>query len=232
VYCGFSEGARGTTYYPVPALFSGIGIRVCDSRNRPMGHALVSGQWKRDCGASYPLAFSNGSEKTETIDYVVEGVQNLPEKARAVIIDYTTGACDSALRPLPITLSGGETSYRRLVVGTEEYLKKVKQEMRTFRLGLGTASMNPLTRMLKIRFNLPYTGVSRVRFSMIDMMGRTIWEYSLSCARAAGMQEYLWNGRTLGSRPVVGGIYILRMTAFDETRNQIGTFEKKIPYIP
>ena len=232
VYCGYSEGKPGMTYYPIPTLFSGIGIRACDDRNRKYGHALAQGQWDKESGATYALAFSNASENTETIDYIVESVQRLPEKVRAAIFDYSTGVFDSASRPLPITLAKGETVYRRLAVGTEEYLRKVKQETRVFRLGLGATVMNPFTHTMKIRFSLPYAGVSRVRFSIIDIMGRVVWEHSLSCGRAAGMQEYIWNGRTKGLRPVVAGIYILRMAAFDETRNPVGTFEKKIPYLP
>jgi hypothetical protein len=156
----------------------------------------------------------------------------LPEKVTAAILDYSSGVFDTASRPSPVTIAKGETVYRRLVVGTEEYLKKVKREMQVFRLGLGAIAMNPYTHTLKIRFSLPYEGVSRVRFYIIDIMGRNVWEHSLSCAHAAGMQEYVWNGRTGSNRSVAAGIYILRMTAFDERRNSVGTFEKKVPYLP
>jgi hypothetical protein len=42
----------------------------------------------------------------------------------------------------------------------------------------------------------------------------------------------MWGGISNGRRTVVGGIYILRMTAFDEGNNSVGTFKKKISYMP
>ncbi len=232
VYCGYCEGEPGTTYYPVPTLFSGTGIRACDVSKRRFGHALARGNWSKERGISFDLAFFNSTEKMQTMDYQVEDVQQLPENVNVAIVDYATGAFEDASRNLQVSLAKGRTVYRRLVIGTDEYLSKVKRDLQTFKLALGATSMNPFSRMVKIRFSLPREGVNRVRFTIIDIMGRTVWEHSLWCGRLSGAQEYMWSGRTSSQRPVGAGMYVLRMTAFDEKRNAAGTFEKKIPYMP
>jgi len=232
VYCGYADGETGMTYYPMPTLFSETGIRTCDVRKRQFGHALARGNWGKEPGITYDLAFFNSSDKSEAIDYQVENLQQLPENVNAAIVDYATGAFDDASRPQRVSLRQGETAYRRLVIGTEGYLSKVKRELQTYKLALVATSMNRFGRTVKIRFSLPRDGISIVRFSIIDIMGRTVWDKSLSCGRMAGMQEYLWTGKTSGLRPVGAGMYVLRMMAFDERRNVVGTFEKKISYVP
>ena len=232
VYCGYSEGKPDMHYYPTPAFFSEIGIRVCDSLKHQHGHALARGTWNKESGVVFPLAFSNPSENPERIDYTVENLQNLPKSVKAFIIDYSTGKCENALQPTVVTLAKGETRYRHLAIGTDEYLKKVQREMQLFHLSLVAAFPNPFSHALKIRYTLPFAGVSAVRFTIIDLMGRLVWEKSIPCAYSIGMQEYMWVGVSSGRRPVVSGIYILRMTAFDEENKSVGSFKKKISYMP
>jgi autotransporter-associated beta strand protein len=232
VYCGYCEGEPGMTYYPIPALFSEAGIRACDVAKRRFGHALARGSWGKEPGITYDLAFFNSTDKAQIIDYTVENLRELPENATAAIVDYATGAFVDASHPLSVSLPQGATAYRRLVIGTDAYLSKVKRELHMFKLALVATSMNPYSRMVKIRFTLPFNGVSRVRFTIIDILGRAVWEQTLFCGGMTGMQEYVWTGKTGSGRPVGAGMYVLRMTAFDEKRTTAGIFEKKIPYMP
>jgi PKD repeat protein len=232
VYCGYCEGKPEMHFYPAPAFFSDIGVRVCDSLKREYGHALAQGRWNKESGAVFPLAFSNSSEKPERINYTVENLQDLPKNVKAFIVDYSTGKCENASQPSVVTLSKGQTSYRHLAIGTDEFLKKVQRDMQLFHLSLVAAFPNPFSHALKIRYTLPFAGVSIVRFTIIDLMGRVVWERQIPCAASMGMQEYIWGGVSTGRRPVVGGIYILRMTALDEGNNSVGSFKRKISYLP
>ena len=47
-----------------------------------------------------------------------------------------------------------------------------------------------------------------------------------------GVQEILWDGLDGRKHHVGAGVYVLRMTAFDEKTNIAGTFERKMTYMP
>jgi hypothetical protein len=232
VYCGYKEGSPGVEYYPIPASFSDIGITVCDNLKRPRGHGLARGALNKENGAVFPLAFVNGSDKAETITYAIENLDKLPQNVKAAVFDCITGNREEVSEPSGVNMAAKETSYRHLAIGTEAYLKKVSRQMQGWKLGLVAAFSKPFTHMLKIRFTLPFTGVVSVRFTMVDLMGRTIWDDVVACGRASGMQEYYWSGASAGRRPVVSGLYILRMTAFDDKKNIVGAFQRKISYLP
>ena len=151
---------------------------------------------------------------------------------RAAVIDCSTGKYEDASSPSAVQAAKGATSYRHLAVGTEGFLKKVNREMLQLRLALVAAFTNPYTHALKIRFTLPFAGVTAVRFTMIDLMGRTVWDKAVACGHASGVQEYVWQGGAAGRRPVVPGIYILRMTATDGRGNTAGAFKRKVSYLP
>ena len=111
-------------------------------------------------------------------------------------------------------------------------MKKVENGMQMFRLALVAAFSRPFRPAVTIRFTLPYSGVNEVRFTIVDIKGRTVWNRSLFCGNAAGIQEIIWNGSAQGRKPVVAGIYLLRMAAFDGKRNLVAAFQKKIWYLP
>jgi PKD repeat protein len=232
VYCGYREGAPGARYYPLPMSLSRVGIGVCDGGKRLHGHGLARGSWDKENGVLFPLAFYNGSDRAETIAYAVENLESLPGSVKALIFDGETGLCEDASAPSAVQTAEGKTRYRHLAIGTDAYLKKVKQRMQGWRLGLASAFSTPFGHALKIRFTLPFAGVSGVRFAMVDLMGRTVWDDRIICGGASGMQEYVWRGSAAGRRPVVPGIYILRMVAWDEKRCVVGAFERKVSYLP
>jgi hypothetical protein len=229
VYCGYREGTPGMDYYPLPPSFSAVSIRVCDSLKRPHGHGLARGNWDRENGAVFPLAFSNRSDRAETVAFSIENPEVLPKEVKAAVIDCMSGKFEDATELSAVDVARGATSYRHLAVGTEAYLKKVKRTMQGWRLSLVSAFTVPYTHALKIRFTLPFAGVSGIRLTMVDLKGRTVWENSLPCGNARGLQEYIWDG---GRLPVSPGIYILSMTATDERHAVAGIFHRKVSYLP
>jgi hypothetical protein len=232
VYCGFGEGAPGIAYYPAPHSFSGIGIGVCDSLRRPHGHGLARGRWNRENGVLFPLIFSNGTESAETIVYTVENLAKIPKNARAFAYDCATGKFEDASGQLTVRVAGKTACYRHLAIGTEAYLKKVRLAMQEWRLALVAAFSSPGSHALKIRFTLPYAGVSGVAFTMVDLMGRTVWTGTVACGGASGPREYVWRDAPSGRRSAGPGIYIVRMVARDEKKSVVGAFQAKVSLLP
>jgi PKD repeat protein len=233
VYCGHNEGGAGRVYLPAMPMMDGVGIRACDEAKRQFGHVISGGASAKEGGETYPLAFCNQSGGPRTIVFQVEGLESLPKSMRAVIANFATGSFEDARTPLIVAMNDGENAYRRLVVGTDEYLAKVKIGLRVFRLDLTGAYPNPFARRLIIRFNLPEFGLDQVRFSIVNMSGRKVWERAVVCgALAPGAQELAWDGNSVSGRPVAAGMYVLRMTALDGRGKRVGSFEKKITYLP
>jgi hypothetical protein len=229
VFCGFREGATGMDFYPVPPSFSGAGVRVCDDLKRPRGHGLARGTWSRENGVVFPLVFSGSPDRAETISISIGNLEKLPKNSAAVLYDAATGKFEDASAGLsPVQVGKGGASYRLLAIGTESYLKKVKREMREMRLALVAAFSNSGGRALRIRYTLPFAGVSGVRFTMVDVSGKVVWDRLVACGRASGMQEFVYGGRN----PMARGVYILRMSAWDERRCAAGTFQRKVTYLP
>ena len=232
VYCGHSEGKRAVSYYPAMPMFGNVGIRVTDEAKRPYGHAIAAGSIRTEGGVTFPLVFCNRSGGPQRIDYHVDGEGDVPEDLNIMIADPATAAFEDARKARGVLVADGAEVYRDLVVGTGAYLAKVKAGLLVFRLALVGAYPNPFARALTIRYTLPGSGLDRLRFSIIDISGRKIWEKTVSCGAASGARELVWNGREAGGRPVASGMYIVRMVAVDKARKLAGTFEKKITYLP
>ena len=232
VYCGHSEGKGAVSYYPAMPMFGNVGIRVTDEAKRPYGHAIAFSSISKDGGVTFPLVFCNRSGGPQRIDYHVEGASAVPEDLNIMIADPATAAFEDARKARGVLVADGADVYRDCVVGTDAYLAKVKAGLLVFRLALIGAYPNPFARALTIRYTLPESGLDRVRFSIIDLGGRKVWEKTVSCGAESGARELVWNGRATGGRPVASGMYIVRMVAMDKARKAAGTFEKKITYLP
>ena len=128
------------------------------------------------------------------------------------------------------------TRLRRIVIWLSARTRtgaRVRNGLRVFRLALGGAYPNPFVRTLRIRFNLPESGVDAVRFAIVGITGRVVWEKTLPCAGGiSGSRELSWDGKTAGGSQVGAGLYVLRMTAEDAKGKTTGVFEKKITAMP
>jgi hypothetical protein len=232
VYCGQSEGtAVVEKYYPAVPFIDGVGIRVCDRKMRQWGHEMAQGMCAKDGGITFILAFSSQGKTAEDITFHVEGLDVLPAGLKAVIMDPAADTMTDASAEFHLSVSGATgSSYRKLVIGNDSYIAKTKTGNRFYRLALVGAGPNPFGRMLRIRYSLPYGGISSVEFSIVDLRGRLLW--SSQGATGAGLRELVWNGSCAGKRPVASGMYVLRMKALDAKGKTAGVFEKRITYLP
>ena len=193
-------------------------------------------KWRRelcakDGGVTYLLAFNAQSGTTGEITYHVENIEALPKGLKAVImVPGSELLVDPSAQQSVSVSAGSGSSFRKLVIGNASYIAKAQKANAFFRLALVGVSPNPFGRMLRIRYSLPYDGIGRVEFSMIDLRGRQLW--ASQGAIGPGLQEFLWNGASAGKRPVSSGMYLLRMKALDTKGKTAGVFTARITYLP
>jgi hypothetical protein len=232
VYCGYASGKeKGAVFFSSPPQLDNIAIRVCDAKKSLFGHELVRGMLDEG-GTSFDLAIVNGSGSSNIVKYSFEIVGPLPNGMQVLIVDPQTGTCGPIDKPLVASVGGGERVYRQLAVGGKEYLSKIKRASRLWRLDLLGAYPNPFVRQVRIRYCLPAAGIGLVRLSILSISGKTVFETVRSPGGGPGVCEFLWNGLDGRNKHVGAGMYVLRMTAFDEKANTAGTFERKITYLP
>jgi hypothetical protein len=232
VYCGFVAGnEKSKGFFSAPPQLGGIAVRVCDALKGLFGHEIVRGKLDEG-GTSFDLAFVNNSGEANAVEYCFETVGTLPAGMQSLIIDSRTGEIESTGKPLVASVGAGERVYRQLAVGGADYLAKLKMAVRAWRLDLLGASPNPFSRLVRIRYSLPLSGITKVKLSIIGVSGRTVYETQRMSDNGPGVQEILWDGLDGRKHHVGAGVYVLRMTAFDEKTNIAGTFERKMTYMP
>jgi DNA-binding winged helix-turn-helix (wHTH) protein len=64
------------------------------------------------------------------------------------------------------------------------------------------------------------------------MRGRSVWQKEINVVSKYGVSDMVWNGRAVNGQPVAAGVYILRMTAFNNVKKPAGVFEKKMTFLP
>jgi hypothetical protein len=149
-----------------------------------------------------------------------------------MVLDKQTGKCSGIDKPLLAEIGAGGRSYFRLAVGSTEYLSKISFSDRSWRFDFIGAYPNPFNRLVRMRYFLPASGITEVKLSILSVSGKTIFEITRASGMVTGVQEILWNGIDNRKRHVGAGVYVVRITAFDEKANIAGTFEKKITYAP
>jgi hypothetical protein len=233
VVCGFVPGKNGVSFFPAPPSLSGISMRVCDDKSNLFGHEIQSGSFAAEGGATFILAFGNSGDRPKTIACELENAGELPKGATAVVYDAETGILEpvaQALRGVPVPPNG--RVFRHLIVGDKAYLAKMQRSLKTWSLDLIGAYPNPFGKMVRIRYSLPQKGVDRVTISILSLLGRVEYQQTAPCLHKSGVQEMLWNGRNAGNQKIASGLYVVKMTAFDDKSGVVGTFKRRITYLP
>jgi PKD repeat protein len=228
VYCGYSKGGRAVTYYPQPLSFVKAYTGVFDvAAKKVAGHAMAHAQI--DGGNAYLLAFVNESQQKEVLQYSVENQNSLPKGIKSGVYDALTGQFENpAGAGMSVPVEPGAKEYRWLLVGTDAYLAKAALIAKAGRLLLAGTYPNPFRSMVRIRYSLPYEGVDRVKFTIYNLLGRTIWRHEVGDCSGYGAQDLVWNARADNGQPVATGVYIIRMVALSKVGKQVGMFERRM----
>jgi hypothetical protein len=213
LYCVYDPAKGGPMrYYPLSPTLGQSYVALCDAGRKLCGNALsgelVSG------GCAYQIAF------------VIGGV-DVATKAR--IYNESSGLYEDGQSS--VTVATGQTQYRWLFAGSDGYLAKAPV-LNLSTLKLMGAYPNPFRSMVRIRYSLPASGVSAVKFTICDLRGVVAWHKELDVAGRKGTGELVWGPQTKGGRSAAAGLYILRMSAYDSKQRTAGVFERKLTLLP
>jgi len=230
VYCGYSAGqGAAPTFFPVPPSFLEAYAGVVDNTvnkiyGHAMAHALAGG------GCSYQIVFVNTSSEPQKLAYHLETSASLPKGMVAKVYNEATGAYENP--SAGVSIAAGETQYRWLLVGSETYLSKTAAVIKNGKLMFAGTYPNPSGALVHIRYSVPQSGVNSVKFAIYDMRGRLVWQKTTAEQGTQGLREIIWDGTSINKRPVVAGIYVIRMEALDAKQKTSAMFEKKMTYMP
>jgi PKD repeat protein len=237
VYCGFSKGAfGGTSYYPSAPSFAMARVAVFDATLKKTAGLAVAHSTKSG-GCAFLLSFSNETDRAEKVSYRLENLSSLPRGLSAAVFNAATQQFESASFGASreqgiVTLDAHSTGFRWLLVGTADYLAKAGRIARPAMLALMGTYPNPFRTMVRIRFSLPYEGVDKVKFTIFDVRGRSVWHSDVACGTKYGPTDLVWNTMSSDNRPVAAGIYIVKMVAINGNHKVVGAFQRKMMFVP
>ncbi len=225
VYCGFSPG-KGRLCFPVSPSFSKVRAGVLDSDNRRV-HGIVMAHEKSDNGISFPIVFDNSDSKSQNVSFALESWGSIPSNYQVNVFNPDAGAYD--VQNNSFLIGAGQREYRFLVAGDESYMANWKSSFTKFSFSLVKAYPNPFRGRIQIRFMLPYSGISKVRMTVYDQLGRKVIRRELGKELHPGENVIVWDANK-GSR-LATGAYILQLTALDGSGKIKGVKQERIMFM-
>ncbi|MBD3345714.1 MAG: DUF2341 domain-containing protein [Chitinivibrionales bacterium] len=222
IYCGYTPEEGPATWYSLPRSFSGVSLGVYDSvRSRVRGHTM---KHQADRGVfSYMLALKNDSEHDEAVTCSFNPGKTLPNGYRIKIMDPSSQSWIPGSEEPVVEVPSQSTEFRILAVGAEDALNDFARMSVTPKLGLAGCYPNPVNRVARIYYTLPWTGIRKVVFEIFDVKGRKIWSYTQSRIKpGTGMIE--WEP----SETAAGGVFMLTMKAWKSTGKECVQFKDKL----
>ena len=233
VICGFEPtGGPPMRYYPAPPSFAPVGIHVYDEQSGRMHGYATATALENGEGVHFNLCFANESVRDETLSWKIRRSASLSGAIMTNVLNPESGEWIDAEHEQEMSLDAGAKQYRVLVVGAAAYLERYRQRVLAQAAALLGAWPNPFTRIVRIRYMLPYADVRACTFTIYDASGRMMWRASLREFRP-GASQLTWDGRTNKGRQVAAGVYLLRM-AVDygkTTGKKRSVFEQRLTYI-
>ena len=227
VECGYLQNRGGSAkVFMLPPSFTRVTTAITDeARSGRFGHKIYS--QPQDGGYFFDVVFSNTTDEAQTIRYTIAGLAQLPPELSATIVRNNTSI--NPIDTIVITLAPNSQQHELLAVGDAGYLAKINNKFRGLEILLGSVFPNPVGRMLTIRYNLPFSGVSAVKFEVYDVAGRIVWSKMVKNGLRAGANTLAWD--TKQTTQLARGLYILRMKVVDEQGNSNKVLTNKFTYL-
>jgi hypothetical protein len=234
VFCGCNEALRGSGWYPLPPTWSGLSVGVLDEKNNVLyGHRMLRSL--QNNGASYLLAFRNDTASGRSISVTLERGEGFPASLTTAVYDPSTGATDELSAPnaaFSMSADAGATSCRWLFVGDATYVASAAKMLSVRKLAFDKICPNPARGLVRLRYSVPFA-LGKVRFTIFDISGRTLWSRTIEeRTPLGGQRECQWDGTSARGRRVAAGVFIVRMEAFDEKGKSAGAFTKRLTFLP
>lgn len=232
VFCGLDPLASQVRYFPAPPTFDNITAGILDSTGNISAHMVANRMI--DGGCTFTLAFTNSTALSQQIKFRPEMNGMTDMSATAAIFDKknnTWNLPDSA-GYFTLNIENSASAYHQLLIGSEEYIYNLKNNIVHCKLTLAKVVPNPIRYSALIRYSLPYFSVSKVDFFIVNIMGRAVWHKTETKSIAGGNYSFTWKATNSNGARIRSGIYLLKMVAYNETNKVIGQFDQKLTVLP
>ena len=225
VRCGYNGNGTGKTLIgPLPPSFGKIGAGVSDGNGRIGGYAVHN---KIDKGGlNYEIVLYNQSRKNETIEYCLDRIENLPDGYITRIYNPVTTEFEKD--KTSVTLKANSSERRWVVIGTENYLNGFLENNIVSSFALLGTYPNPFRGRFNIQYMVPWQGVKKIKFRIFDLRGCTVWEEDISKGVRPGINTIAWNTNGKNGKRIASGIYLLRMTVYENGKKGYKVFQRKL----
>lgn len=230
VYCGYRQTGEGTTYYGFAPTFAEQSIKVRDPETGTLyGHAVhheTAGE-----GCAFLVTFCNDGSGAQTIVCRPEQAVRPPSGAVVRMVNPDGGAMKDSDGQWAVRVDAGRREDRFLLVGTEQYCASFGATLGRTPAKLVGCRFKRVGARVELRYTLPWSGVSMVRFEAFDLRGRALWSHASRPARG-GRHVLVWDARAEGGSTPGAGIYVVRMSVYDEAGGRMARFERRLDIIP
>jgi hypothetical protein len=245
VYCSYAQTQSGAasasskegavSYYPLPPSFGSVHAGVSDETGkRVYGYAIAHAP--QGGGSAFLLTFVNDGATDRRIFYHIDNLTPPGHGMTVAVWDGTKGAFEdfAAKGNACVAVAAGSKEYRTLMVGDAGYLAKARLIGKPSVLALIGTYPNPFRAMVRIRYSIPYAGVTSVKFAIYNLSGKVVWRHEVKDVAHSGEADLVWNAAAgnKGQRAAAAGIYIVRMTAHNAGNKPVAVFERKMTFMP
>jgi flagellar hook assembly protein FlgD len=82
---------------------------------------------------------------------------------------------------------------------------------------------------MHLRYTLPFAGVSKVDFTIVDIRGRVVWQKTIrERSVVGGGRSCVWNGASTTGQRIASGLYVIKMTAYNLKHKPFASFDERI----
>ncbi len=230
VYCGYTPTLTGSHYYPLPPRFGGPEVGVVEEKSGQLLGSVIFNEVKNG-GCTYLLSLRNEDKNARTMRLELDRWGNLPSEMKTTFYNPLNGQVTdvSGNEDFAVKVEGQTQEYLLLLVGDANYTAAGLKKFFDVKLALKNVYPNPLRGAMHLQYMVPFARVGEVKFKVLDLTGRTLWQTTITeHTIAGGVRSVTWNGTTKMGTRISSGLYLVNMTAYDFNSRAIGSFNRKI----
>jgi hypothetical protein len=158
-------------------------------------------------------------------------MESIPAGMQAGVFNAETNVLETATAWQEVTVPAGARVQRWVVVGNVGYFENFAKTVGRLKAFSFELFPNPAQKAIAIRYTVPQTGVSQLRFDLFSLQGRIVWSYQSEKNPTPGSHVLAWDGAS-GYAKMPAGMYLLRISATDERGVRRNMGEKRVTYLP
>jgi hypothetical protein len=231
-FCAIKPEKSRTRYYPAAPSFEDAGVRIIDSRtNKLYGHIAAGASESH--GITVPLALFNHSRSDRRIACVLTTTGDFPKGWKTKLYDLQKKAWVSNTESgysadVP---AGGDVRFL-LVAGSESHFAGFEKTISLYCFGLTGSFPNPFTRLVQLRYTLPFADINEISVTIVNVRGQAVWKNSMKTGFAPGMNTISWRAINDQGERVGAGVYFARIRILGKDNEELHRMNTKLIFTP